>query len=393
MRRNYLLGGLLLALATGACAQDGAVDLKFAAGKGASDDIYDVSPVPSPGGGFLIAGHFTAFDGRERWRIARLHPDGSLDETFDPRDSAGSAPVSRVIAQADGGVLIAGPFSRFDGRTCRLVARLKGDGALDAGFDANDAFGSAAGAVQALAITPEGRILVAGRFDSPALHGRSRGIVRLRADGRLDETFLAGIRVAAEGEIINAVAPLSEGRLIAAGQFSPAGNLTRLEANGAIDPAFRLAERDGVADAMIVQPDGKIVAAFSDGARRWISRLLPDGALDPDFHAEPLADESRIETLALQRDGALLVGGSFHAWAGVRRDGVARLKPDGALDKTFDPGAGVAVLPVDDPDETPDATVRALLPLPDGHLLIAGRFDLYNGAPCHNLARIFNAPH
>lgn len=383
---------MLLALAPAARAQDGAVDLKFAAGKGASDDVYDVSLVPSPGGGFLIAGHFTAFDGRERWRLARLHPDGSLDETFDPRDSAGSAPVSRVIAQAGGGALIAGPFSRFDGRTCRLVARLKGDGALDAGFDANGAFGSTAGAVQALATTPDGKILVAGRFDSPALHGRSRGLVRLREDGRLDETFLAGIRVAAEGEIINAVALLPDGKLIAAGQFSPAGNLTRLEASGAIDPAFRLAEREGVVTAMIVQADGKIVAAFSAGARRWISRLLPDGALDPGFHAEPLADESRIETLASQPDGALLVGGSFHAWASVRRDGVARLRPDGALDRTFDPGTGVAVLPVDDPDETPDATVRALLPLADGHLVIAGRFDLYNGAPCHNLARIFNAP-
>lgn len=392
MRRNFLGGGLLLALTTLASAQDGAVDLKFAAGNGASDDIYDVSPAPGPRGGFLIAGHFTAFDGHERWRLARLHADGSLDETFDPGDSAGSAPVTRVIAQADGGALIAGPFSRFNGRTCRLVARLKNDGGRDAAFDANDAFGSAAGVVQALAMTPGGMILVAGRFDSPAVHGRPRGIVRLRADGRLDETFLAGIRVAAAGEIIRSVAPLPDGRLLVAGRFSPAGNLARLEASGAIDPAFHLAQREGAVDAMIVQPGGKIVAAFSDGARRWISRLLPDGETDPDFHAEPLADESRIEALAAQPDGGLLVGGSFHAWAGVRREGVARLCPDGALDKTFDPGAGVAVLPVDDPDETPNATVRALLPLEDGRLLIAGRFDLYNGAVCHNLARLFNAP-
>lgn len=382
--------GLLMALAATARAQDGAVDLKFAAGKGASDDVYDVSPIPGTGGGFLIAGHFTTFDGRERWRLARLHPDGSLDEAFDPRDSAGSAPVSKVIALADGGALIAGPFSRFDGRTCRLVARLKGDGSLDAGFDANGAFGPAGGVVQALTATPDGKLLVAGRFDSPAIHGRSRGLVRLLADGRLDETFLAGVRVAAEGEIINAVATLPDGKLIVAGQFSPAGNLTRLEASGAIDPAFHLAQRDGVADAMVVQPDGKIIAAFSEGARCWVCRLLPDGATDPDFHAEPLADESRIETLALQPDGGLLVGGSFHLWSGVRRDGVARLKPDGSLDRTFDPGAGIAVLPFDDPDETPDATVRALLPLADGHLIIAGRFDLYNGAACHNLARVFN---
>lgn len=393
MRREHIVGGFLMVWSALACAQDGAIDLKFAAGKGASDDVYDISLAANPGGGYLIVGHFTAFDGHERWRLARLKADGALDETFDPRDSAGSAPVSKVIAQADGGALIAGPFSRFDGRTCRLVARLHPDGSLDAGFDANAAFGPAAGVVQALAVTPDGKILVAGRFDSPAQHGRSRGLVRLLADGRLDETFLSGIRVAAEGEIVNAVALLPDGRLIVAGQFSPAGNLTRLEASGAIDPAFHLAQRDGSVDAMIVQPDGRIVAAFADGARHWVSRLLADGATDPDFHAEPLTGESRIETLALQPDGGVLAGGNFHAWGGVRRDGVARLKPDGSLDRTFDPGAGIAVLPFDDPDETPDATVRAFLPLADGHLLIAGRFDLYNGALCHNLARVFNGPH
>lgn len=373
-------------------AQDGAVDLKFAAGKGASDDVYGVALAPGSAGGFLVAGHFTAFDGHDRWRLARLHADGSLDEAFDPGDSTGSAPVARVAALPDGGALIAGPFSRFNGRTCRLVARLKADGSLDPAFDANAAFGRSGGVVQALVLAPDGGALVAGRFDSPARAGKTKGIVRLRADGGLDPAFSAGVRVSGEGEIINSVAPLPGGKWLIGGRFSPAGNVARLEANGAIDPAFHLAERDGVADALVVQPDGKIVVAFTGGARPWVCRLLPDGELDPGFHAEPLpeGEENRIEALALQADGALLVGGSFHAWAGVRREGVARLKADGSLDRAFDPAAGLAVLPIDDPDETPSASARVLLPLPDGRLLIAGRFDLYNGAPCHNIARVFN---
>lgn len=395
MRPVHFLSAALFLLATAARGQDGAVDLKFAAGKGASDDVYDVSPIPGPDGGFLLAGHFTAFDGRDRWRLARLHPDGSLDETFDPRDGAGASPVSRIIALPDGAALIAGPFSRFDGRTARLVARLRPNGALDPAFDANDAFGPAAGAVQALATLPDGKLLVAGRFDSPARRGRTRGLVRLLPDGRLDAAFNAGVRVDEEGDLINAVAALPDGKLLVAGQFNPTGNVARLEASGALDPAFHLAQREGAADALAVQPDGKILVAFTAAPRRWLCRLLPDGALDPGFHAEPLAttDETRIATLALAPDGAILVGGSFHAWAGVRRDGVARLKPDGSLDHAFDPGAGVAVLAFDDPDETPDANVRALLPLADGRLILAGRFDLYNGAPCRNVARVFlNAP-
>ena len=386
---NLCLLALLLSVAS-AGAQDGAIDLRFAAGKGASDDIYDLAP---SGDGFFAAGHFTSFGERARWRLARLRADGSVDESFDPRDSTGSAPITRVAPLAGGAALIAGPFTRFDGKACRLVGRLKADGSLDPGFDANGAFGRSGGVVQALVPLPDAKTLVAGRFESPAKDGKTRGIVRLLPDGSIDESFIAGIRVTGEGEVINAVAPLPGGKLLVAGQFSPAGNLARLEANGALDPAFHLTEQDGGAvNAIALQPDGKIVAAFA----RRVARLLPDGATDPEFHPDAPANDKndiRLQTLALQSDGSILVGGSFHEWGGVRRDGIVRLKADGSLDRAFDPGAGIAVLPLDDPDETPEATVRVLLPLPDGRLLIAGRFDLYNGAPSPNIVRVFNGAH
>lgn len=388
MRFAFCLGVAFLAV-NAARAQDGAIDLRFAAGKGASDDIYDLAP---SGGGFLVAGHFTSFGERDRWRLARLHADGSLDETFDPKDSTGSAPITRLAPLADGAALIAGPFSRFDGKPCRLVGRLKADGALDPAFDANDSFGRSGGAVQALVSLPDGKTLVAGRFDSPAKNGKTRGIVRLLPDGSIDDSFIAGIRVTGEGEVINAIAPLPGGKLLIAGQFSPAGNIARLEANGALDPTFHLTDHDGTVSAMALQPDGKIVAALA----KRVARLLADGAPDPEFHSDALAaseEDSRIEAVVLQPDGAIVVGGRFHRWAGVRREGIARLKSDGSLDLTFDPAAGIAVLPLDDPDEAPDATVRALLPLPEGRLLIAGRFDLYNGAPSHNIVRVFNGAH
>src|SRR5205814_1607205 len=111
-------------------------------------------------------------------------------------------------------------------------------------------------------------------------------------------------------------------------------------------------------NVVALQPDEKIVGAgnFSlphDARILKVARFNPDGTLDSVFRM--VSDEQvQISTLELQADGRILIGGTFKKIQGEMRNNAARLKADGALDPTFDPGAG------------PNGEVRAIAVQPDG---------------------------
>ena len=48
---------------------------------------------------------------------------------------------------------------------------------------------------------------------------------------------------------------------------------------------------------------------------------------------------SYVNSVVVQADGKILVGGGFTSIGGQPRNRVARLNPDGTLDTTFNPGA------------------------------------------------------
>lgn len=374
---------------------DGGLDARFNVGAGASDDVFSAAVYPS--GGTLLGGYFTTFDGQERWRLARLGKEGALDPGFDPGDSSGSAPITQVAVLADGSALAAGSFGRFGGLPRPLVVRLKPDGKVDGRFNTSAAFGGVQGRVQALAALPDGALLVGGRFDpSAAARRASPGVflVRLGPDGERDDTFRCEPVPHDREDLLSALAVLPGGKVL----IGTHTGLTRLEATGARDAGFHPAAADlpGAVTALAVQRDGKILAAaMGPGGEGWrIARLGADGQADAAFHPveQAAGDEAgAVKTLVVQSDGKILVGGSFRMVGGIRRHGLARLEADGTLDRAFDPGTGVETLPADEADETPEAAVDVLLPLPDhGGLLVAGRFDLYNGTVCHNVVRVFN---
>jgi len=47
-----------------------------------------------------------------------------------------------------------------------------------------------------------------------------------------------------------------------------------------------------------------------------------------------------VYAIAQQRDGKIIIGGTFTSIGGVSRSRIARLLPSGVLDSSFDPGTG-----------------------------------------------------
>ncbi len=89
--------------------------------------------------------------------------------------------VRAVAVQPDGKILIGGDFTMVRGVARNRIARLNPDGSLDTAFDPN-----ANGIIYAIVLQPDGKILVGGQFSGAnSIGGQPRNrIARLDGDKR-----------------------------------------------------------------------------------------------------------------------------------------------------------------------------------------------------------------
>ena len=389
---SNLLGTLMTSTAwlvvTPPALESGATDIDFYSGFGPNDQVNAV--VTQPDGRTIIAGEFNEVDGVRRPRLARLLGNGSLDPSFDP----GLGPDNRVIAlalQTDNKLLIAGSFNSFGGTPRKGLARLNNDGSLDTSFVP---WSFAYGDIQALAVQPDGRILIGGSFYSTNVPAHNN-LCRLTPEGNLDTSFnpvLSGT--------VKTIVVQPDGRILAGGYLwsSSYANIVRLWHNGSRDTTFgpSLTTSDMV-NVLALQPDGRVLVGgrfTSIGGlnRNLLARLEANGTVDATFDPK-LNQKAQVETIVLQSDSKILIGGTFTSINLMLVNRLARLNPNGSFDLTFDPGFGVMEGNsfFDEYGEWIDLTaVRALAMESDGKLILGGDFSRVNGVPRNNLARLFN---
>ncbi len=99
----------------------------------------------------------------------------------------------------------------------------------------------------------------------------------------------------------------------------------------------------GLVAQSVVQPDGKIIIAgnftVAGGKERLnIARLNSDGSLDETFTPPSIVADgtaTAINSVVLQSDGKIIIGGQFSFSAPALRRGIARLNTDGSPDNAF----------------------------------------------------------
>jgi uncharacterized delta-60 repeat protein len=329
--------------------------------------------VVQPDGKILVAGDFGIVNGVERPRIARLEADGSLDLGFDPGYGA-NAGVRALAVQPDGKILVGGLFTYFNGLFCNHIVRLNADGSLDEGFEMGNGFD---GNVLALAVQPDGGILVGGDFYH-VNNVLGRGLVRLNTDGSHDTSFDGG-----DIPIVYALALRPDGRIIVGGTFSFVGGMDRkgiaaVYADGSLDQSFApLGWNSCAVFALALQADGKVVlGGLIPGG---IARLEMNGEVDPSYGSGAAGFggwDPRVYALALQPDGRVLAAGSFSSYNGSACNGMARLTSEGVLDESFFIGEGF------------NGDVFAMALQADGKPLVGGFFDSVDGTPRSRIARL-----
>lgn len=366
---------------------DGTQDFGFLTGSGADSTIFGVEILPD--GKILLAGNFNEFNGSPRSSIVRLMPNGTVDLSFDAGSGGAGTGlgVRGIKVLADSKILIYGDFqesfnggSLLPGDKSHFVIRLLANGQKDATF--NVPFGEP-GVVNTLDVNPSNQIFIGGNFSD--ILGNSRvNLARLLADGSPDIAFNSPFT--SGNGAISKLMVIPGGNVVTAGFFTsvgttPKGRLARVLTNGNLDLLF----------ATDTSSDGPILAFDRDGAgkfvvggffrridetqRRNIARVSANGFVDLPFHQNTGVDDI-VYSMALQPNGRIILGGDFGYFNWNKRNGVAKLLPNGQNDPSFVPGKGA------------NGAVRAVLVQPDKKILVAGRFNSFNNLNRRSIVRL-----
>jgi uncharacterized delta-60 repeat protein len=361
---------------------DGTLDTSFNTGTNGFDSQVNTIAVQSDQK-IVVTGNFTTYSGSNKGYIVRLNTDGTADTGSSWNQGAGfNSTVYGMAVQSDQKIIVGGIFSNYSGSNISRIIRLNTNGTIDNTFNQGTSFNST---VTSLGIQSDGKIIVKGTFT--AYSGSiANGVVRLNTDGTLDTTFNRNFSINTS-TFPSLVFPLSNGSTILGDQFTgdKIGYMTFLNPTGG-RTTQSLVDSYGFFSSILTsisQSDGKIVAGgsftfYSGSSKGYIVRLNTDGTADTGSSWNQGAGfNSNVTTLVTQSDGKIIVGGSFTTYSGSNNiSRIARLNTNGTRDTTFNPGtAGVS------------GQVNSVAVQSDGKIVIGGNFTAYSGSTKNYIAR------
>jgi uncharacterized delta-60 repeat protein len=332
---------------------------------------------------------------------------GTLDLTFAPNSSIGAGKLIEsfdvgsdlayaVAVQPDGKSVLAGLCRSVTTRNDEFCAlRLTATGAIDTSFGSNgkvvEALGGTSDEAYAVAIQPDGKIVLGGRCLQSGGTIYNVCTLRLNPDGTRDASF------GSNGQFLDsvsrgrdrsyAIAVQPDGKIVLAGSclvsLSDDFCAWRLTTNGLLDVSFGsggtaavdLGSENDIANAAAIQSDGKIVlvgqcrsglATFC--AARLTASGLPDTSFDNDGQVtfDFGTNDSAASAVAMQTDGKIVLAGYCR---GVTNNDFCalRLTATGAIDTSF--GSNGKVI---EAVSAGNDSAAAVALQPDGKIVLAG---------------------
>ena len=304
---------------------------------------------PTSAGKYFIGGNMAELELVGYNGAAQILENGLPDTDFNPATgiSSGANTGRCIAAQPDGKIIIGGNFTKYNGQPRRFIARLLTDGSVDPTFGANTLQGFN-NTVTAIAVQPDGKILVAGDF---LFYGSTRrnNLARLNADGTLDASFNPVSQINGRVQNITKIKLLPGGKILLVGGFVNFNLLNTikimvlLNADGTVDNGFVSPITGGTVDDVLPIANGKLVVGGNflqlpingTNTSRSLFRLNADGTVDNTFNNGNATTNGPVQSLLLLADGKILVGGTFMFINGSSRNGLVRLNADGTLDASF----------------------------------------------------------
>jgi uncharacterized delta-60 repeat protein len=304
--------------------RDGTLDTSFNIGSGFNNLVYTLKVDNT--GVLYVGGFFTTYRGVLNPYIIRLFPTGNKDTRFDNSGFDGN--INAIDIDKNGKIYVGGTFTSHKGITANHIIRLNSNGTKDTDFNNSIGFNDW---VYTLKVTNDNKLYVGGAFQSYKGIVNNR-IIRLNSDGSRDTTFANSQGFNNE---VRALELDDAGKLYVGGYFTSYEGLT----------------------------ENRII------------RLNPNGTKDEEFD-NSLGFNDWVDTLLLDKNNKLYVGGAFTIYKNVVTNRIIRLNSNGSQDLEFDNSIGfngvVFTLAIDNNDK----------------LSVGGAYTLYKDIPSSRFSLI-----
>lgn len=360
---------------------DGSKDTSFDVSSGFDTTVNSV--VLQPDGKIIAGGYFTRYVTDTQNGIVRINPDGSRDKTFDILTGFGFSPsVTALGLQSDGKIIVGGAFLYYKGISQNHLIRLNSNGTKDNSFDIGTGYGiGQTDRINFIVVQQNGKIFTGGYFKD--YQGITvNNILSINSDGSRDTTFETGDGF---NSAVYAIAQQTDGKTIVGGKFTNyqqtlQNNLIRFNTDNSIDTSFNIGSgffysyngTQGIIKSIAIQTDGKIMVggyfnAYQGINQKNLIRLNADGSKDNSFNIGSGFGNS-VLSIALPKDGKILVGGSFYSYQGYQSVHLIRLNTDGSIDTR-----------ASEFDSSSSTSVNSINLQSDGKIMIGGDFTAYRG--------------
>ncbi len=386
-------------------------------------------------GKIIITGPFSQYNNQDAYHIARLNTDLTLDTSFVGQSNliGYNYPPHDIKVQTDNKIIL---IQRPDYSGNNKIMRLNANGSLDTSFNSGGSGYSNTlniDGVGRCAIQNDGKILI-GTSASTISYDRYNGIpvkniFRLNQNGTLDTTFNTSF-----SSLVNTSASLTQQRPVRTLAIQPDGkilvsciisssldavvgrqtSLFRLLPNGSTDSSFAFGTINNVYvpgennnyinDIEVLPLDGSIVvsgvfSSYNGIPKKNIFKLNSNGSPFTNFLANTVgSDRGILDVLQEQLTTNLYLGGDFTTYNNQPVNRIIKTKNNGNPDNvlpSFNSGIPMTGYPWQGPDAPNNpfwnatrSIVFSLKQQGDGKIVIAGRFDFYNGVYAGNITRI-----
>jgi hypothetical protein len=378
--------------------------------------------LPLSDGSFIVGGEFQSVTipvgtaAQSRSKLVRILSNGTIDPNFPTADSR----VRALAVDSSGRIFIGGDFDNlYNGSTPvprKKVARLTATFAIDTAFDTSTS--GPTGSVLALAPTSDGSVYIGGQFNTVGgvTSAAVKRMAKLKADGTLDTSFTSGA-----SNDVHTILRLGNGTMYVGGISNtwptpvgiplpgkPLARLVKISASGSRDNAFvafPATDFSSIVYSVIQLADGSLLVGANNGVKRFNAatgatipysltghflafgavgavaqqvngKLLSgaygtcfltdsDGVKDPAFDITSKFSQHIINTIKLDKNGRIFIGGNF-----TYSDGVNTRNKFVVLNGTDPKAQSLTITPPVNPTFTPGQNVFTLAATSSAGLLV-----------------------